>query len=67
MPSVTNTKDVLPFLTIVSAGRVVTTKTRAWKVGSSPRTNAEVRHATADDERADAGDMIGLEALGLAW
>ncbi len=36
VPSVTKTYDVPPLLTIVSAGRWVTTKTWAWKVGSSP-------------------------------
>ncbi len=36
MPSVTNVYDVPPRLTIVSAGRLVTTKTGAWNTGSSP-------------------------------
>jgi hypothetical protein len=51
---------------MVAAGRFVTTKTGAWKVGSSPHgADAEVSHATTDDQRPDAAEVIGLELLGL--
>lgn len=66
MPSVTKMYDVPPSVTMVSAGRRVTTKTGAWKEGSSPHgADAEAGHPTPDDQRTDAAEVLGLKALGL--
>jgi len=66
IPSVTKTYDVPPLLTIVSAGPVGDHEDRgAERRLGSPRADAEVGHATADDQGTDAAEVIGFEALGL--